>query len=163
MKKRVLIPLVVLALFFTATPMVAAPATKTTFAAEMTLKIVYPGRVWTTRDGIRQVKGAVAEGNIIGDLTGSLRLTEDSTLDLNTGEGFSHGKVVMTTAVGTFEGSFVGVTTAYLFISGKALGHGTGAYEGQKIMASFEGHGEMINGVPTTIASIEGIILSPQG
>ena len=163
MKKAVLILFVSLALFFMLTPLVAAPATKTPFAGEMTMMLVYPGKVWTTADGIEQVKGAVAEGSITGDISGSMAVTEDETLDLNTGEGYVHGKVVMTTAEGTFEGSFVGFITDYYYMRGKAVGQGTGAYEGQKMMASFEGHSEMVDGVPTTMADLEGIILSPHG
>jgi hypothetical protein len=54
-------------------------------------------------------------------------VTEDETIDLNTGRGYIHGKVVMTTADGTFEGSFVGFITDFYFVQGKAVGQGAGA------------------------------------
>lgn len=161
MKKAVSILLVSLAVFFVSTPLVAAPATKTPFEGEMTTVLVYPGKVWITADGIEQVKGAVAEGSITGDISGSVTVTEDETLDLNTGLGYVHGKVVITTADGTFEGSFVALITGYYYVQGKGVGQGTGAYEGQKMMAWFEGHSEMVDGVPTTTSTVEGIILSP--
>jgi len=163
MKKAVLIPLATLALFFLTTPTAMAPATKTPFTARMTLTPVSQGKVWITPDGIQQVRGAIATGYITGNITGSLKVIEDSTFNLTTGEGSSHGKVVITTPDGTFEGIFTGTTTGYYYFSGKAMGHGTGAYEGQKIMGTYEGHAEIIDGVPTAIADIEGIILSPHG
>jgi len=145
------------------TPMVVAPATKTSFKAKMTMMLVNPGKMWTTNGSIQQIKGAVAEGSITGDISGSATVTEDEALNLKTGEGCVHGKVVMTTAGGTFEGSFAGFVTGFVNVWGKAVGHGTGVFEGQKIMVSYKGHSEMIDGVPTTIADVEGIILSPHG
>ncbi len=163
MKKAVLVLFVSLVLFFVSTPLVAAPAVKTPLTAEMTTMLVDPGKVWITADNIQQVKGAMAEGSITGDISGSIAITEDETLDLNTGEGCAHGRVVLTTADGTFEGHFVAVITDYYYVQGKAVGKGTGVYEGQKMMAWFEGHTEMVDSVPTTFSDVEGIILSPHG
>lgn len=163
MKKAVLILLVALALLFTAVPMAAAPATKTPFTAQATLIPTSPGKIWITSDGVQQVKGAIAEGTVTGDLTGSLAIIQGATLDLNTGEGFMHGKFTITTAEGTFQGSFTGVITGYFYTSGQAVGHGTGAYEAQKIMGAFNGYQTMIDDVPTTILALEGLILSPHG
>jgi len=143
---------------------VVAPAQRTSFTGEMLMMVVDPGRAWITKGGIEQIRGAVAEGSVTGDvLSGSMTVVEDETINLNTGEGCVHGKVVLTAADGTFEGSFVAFVTGGFYVSGRAVGHGTGVYEGQKMMASFEGHLEMVDGVPTTIADVEGMILSPHG
>jgi len=162
LKKAVLILFLLLALFFVSTPLVAAPAVKTPFVGEMTLTLVSGGKVWVTASGIEQVKGAGSEGSITGGISGSVTVTEDETIDLFTGVGYAHGKVVMTTADGTFEGSFVAFITDYINMRGKAVGQGTGVYEGQKMMGSFEGHQVLSeDGVLTTVLDVEGIILSP--
>jgi hypothetical protein len=162
-KKAVLFLFVLLVSFFVLTPLVSASAVKTPVTGVMTVMLVDPGKVWITADGIEQVKGARGEGSITGDISGSITVIEDETIDLNTGLGWVHGKVVMTTADGTFEGHFVAVITDFYDIQGRAVAMGTGVYEGQKMMGSFVGHSVMVDDVPVTVSNVEGIILSPHG
>jgi len=163
-------PVMALAVLLTITPVMAA-ATKTLFTAEASFFPISPGKQWTTEDGILQVKGAIFEGTITSisgpDISGAIWMRVDETLDLNTGEGSLHGKWTITTMPDsyTFEGSAVGVTTptspTTSHLSGAFIGHGTGDYDGQKMMGSFEG--EVTTGVYPIELNMEGIILSPKG
>ena len=173
MKKRILIPLVVLLVLFIATPVIAAPATKTPFTAEASLVLgnISQGKQWITEDGISHVKGAISEGTLTStsgpDISGTIRMTTTESVDLNTGEGSLHGKWTITAMPDsyTFEGSAVAVMTptspTTSHISGTFIGHGTGDYDGQKIKGSFEA--DVTIGIPQVEMDLEGILLSPKG
>jgi len=107
----------VLLVLFVVTPVMAAPATKTLFTAEASFVpgSISTGKGWITKDGIQHVKGAISEGNITGDISGTMWLMSDETVDLNTGEGANHGKFVLTVDGGTFEGSFQSKVTPFGF------------------------------------------------
>ena len=169
--KKVLMPVIALLVLFAVAPVMAAPATKTPFTAEASF---VPGNVdlgeeWITEDLIYHVKGQVGEGPVTGDIIGWLTIVRHATLDLNTGDGSCHGKIVITVdGVGTFEGTEQSTITAgggtpeIPGISGTFEAHGTDTYEGQKIMASFEG-GVIRDTVVTVVVVFEGIMLSPKG
>jgi len=171
MKSRLMAISVFLFLALMIAPVIAAPATKTPFIAEASFVPISPGKQWITKDGISHVKGGISEGTITSisgpDISGAIWMSVDETVDLNTGEGSLHGKWTITAMADsyTFEGSAAGVitstspTTSHL--SGTFIGHGTGAYEGQKIMGSFES--EVTMGVYPIELNMEGIILSPKG
>lgn len=169
MRKVILIPFVAVLVLSIVTPVVAAPATKTPFTAGASLAPTSPGKQWITEDGIEQIKGAIFEGTLTSisgpDISGTVWMKMDETVDLNTGMGTLHAKWTITAIDGTFEGSSVGVitpidpTTSY--VSGTFIGHGAGDFEGQKIMGSFEV--EVTVEVFPIEMNMEGIILSPKG
>ena len=170
--KKVLLPVMALLVLFAVAPVMAAPATKTPFTADVSFVLgnVYAGEEWITMDGIYHVKGQVSQGPVTltpvtGDiLVGTMLIVRHATLDLNTGDGSCHGKIVITVNGGTFEGSEQSTITLWgAHISGTFLAQGTGMYEGQTIMASFEGGVVIVDGVKTVVAEFEGIILSPKG
>jgi len=165
--KKVLIPVMVLLVLFVVTPVMAAPATKTTFTSEASFGFgnVSPGEDWTTEDGIYHLKGAVSEGttdihSAYGDMSGTLVIRHSLVIDTNTGLGACHGKFVITVdGLGTFEGSEHGAHTItdHHYITGNLVAKGTGMFEGLKMTASYEG--EVIDGI--VVMDMEGILLSP--
>jgi len=170
--KKVLLPVMALLVLCVVAPVMAAPATKTPFTAEASFVPgnVYPGEEWITEDLIYHVKRQVGEGPVTGDIEGWSTIVRHATLDLKTGEGSCHGKIVITVVVdtvvvGTFEGTEQSTITAYggtpetPGISGTFIAYGTDTYEGQKMMASFEGG--LIG--DTVVVVFKGIILSPKG
>jgi hypothetical protein len=74
-----------LLMLFAAAPVMAAPATKTLFTAKVRFAPgnIKPGEEWVTMDGIYYVKGQVSEGNVTGDILGTLLIVCHATLDLN--------------------------------------------------------------------------------
>ena len=72
-------------MLFAAAPVMAAPATKTLFTAKVRFALgnIKPGEEWVTMDGIYYVKGQVSEGNVTGDILGTLLVVRHATLDLN--------------------------------------------------------------------------------
>lgn len=162
--KKALMPVMVLLVLFAVAPVMAAPATKTLFTAEASFipGSISTGRGWITEDGIQHVKGAISEGTVTGGMSGTFWIMSDEVVDLNTGDGANHGKFVLTINGGTFEGSFQSIVYMYTF-SGTFVGHGTGVYEGQKIMGSHEGELIVVDTLPIVEMVLEGIILSPKG
>ena len=174
MKKTVLWLVVAFSVLCAAAPVMAAPAAKIPFTAEAGFGFgnVSPGTQWITADGIYHFKGAVSTGNVsihsaLGDMVGTMRMVHDLALDLNTGLGDCHGKFVITVfgVVGTFEGSEHGTHTVTdrHYISGGLVAHGTGVFDGLKIMASYTGAIVTIDTHQVTLADIEGILLAPSG
>jgi len=165
--KKALLSVIALIVLFALAPVMAAPAIKTLFTAEASFVPgnIDPGKEWITKDGIYHVKGQVGTGLVTGDISGWLTIVRHATLDLNTGEGSCHGKIVIDVdGVGSFEGSEQSTITLWgASISGTFLAHGTGMYEGRTMMGSFEGGVNIVDGVKTVVAEFKGIILSPQG
>ncbi len=158
-----LLLLMALLVFTTVSPVMSAPAMKTSFMAEASFVPgnISQGTMWTTKDGIQHVRGAISEGTISGDLSGTFSIISHETVDLNTGEGVNHGKFILILDEGTFEGSFQSTIVMYTF-SGTFIGHGTGAYKGQKLMGLHEG--ELIfDTIPVVQMTLEGIMFSPKG
>jgi hypothetical protein len=161
--KLLLIPIIAFLTLFAVAPIMAAPVTKTPFTAEATFITgnVSPGKMWTTKDNILQVRESISAGNVTGDITGTVLLVEGETLDMNTGLGVNHGKFTITVAEGTYEGSFRSTFTGLNF-TGTFVGKGTGTLEGQKIKGSYEGQVTYIDTtIPLAHMTINGIILSP--
>lgn len=151
---------------FAVAPVIATTATKTPFTAVVcfTPGTVSQGEQWTTEDGIQHMKRVISEGTVTGDLSGVFRVVHSEAFDTNTGEGAFHGKFVITVAEGdVFEGSFQGMITEGYRLSGTFVGQGTGAYEGQEMMGSFEGVMLYMDTLPVVELGFEGIILSPKG
>ena len=172
--KKVLMPVMALLVLFVVTPVMAAPATKIPFTAEASSVFgnISPGIEWEA-DGIYHVKGAISLGNVTTisgpDISGTMRSVTDLTINTKTGLGGCYNKIVVTVeGVGTFEGSQHSTHTIipipdppYLkdVTSGSFVLHGTGEFEGLKMMGSYEG--EIINKLVEM--ALEGIILSPKG
>lgn len=161
--KKVLISVMALLVVFAVVPVMAAPATKTPFAAASFVpRSVSLGKGWITEGGIQQVKGAISEGDVTGDISGSMWIASYETVNLNTGKGNNHGKFVLTVDGGTFEGSFRSVVRPLGF-SCTFAGQGTGICRGLKIMGSHEGVLTVVDTTPVVIMTLEGIILSQHG
>jgi len=158
--KKVLMPVMALIVLFAIAP-VMAPATKTPFTAQATFISgnVSPGKMWTTKGNITHIKGSISSGNVTGGLSGTVLVVTDEALDLNTGMGVLHGKFVLTVVGGTFKGSFRGLVTGGIHLSGTVVAQGTGAVEGKKLMGSFEGEAILVK----VTLMLEGMILSPKG
>lgn len=172
MRKVLMSAMALLLCAFAVAPVIATTATKTPFTAVVcfTPGTVSQGEQWTTEDGILHIKGMISEGTVIlhiggaSDLSGAFWVTHSEAFDLNTGEGANHGKFVITVAEGdVFEGSFQGMITEGYRLSGTFVGQGTGAYEGKKMMGSFEGVMYMDTRPPVVELVFEGMILSPKG
>ena len=165
--KKVMIPVIALLVLFAVTPVMAEPATKISFTGSASVGFgnVSPGKEWITNDGVYHVKGAVSQGeaevhSVLGTMAGIIIMVHDLALDLNSGLGDCHGKVVIAIpGVGTFEGSEHGshMVTDRHFISGDLVARGTGGFDGLMMKGSYEG--EMLDQVME--AEIEGTLLSP--
>lgn len=161
--KQLLIPLVALLVLFAIAPAIAAPATKTPFTAHVTFITgnVSPGKMWTTKGNILQVRESISSGNVTGDIVGTVMLTMGQTLDMNTGLGVNHGKFEITVAGGgTWEGSFRSVITGLNF-TGTFIAKGHGTLEGQIGMGSYEGQITLVDSIHLVNVDYDGIILSP--
>ena len=166
MNKKVLMSVMALLMLFVVAPVMAAPAVKIDYEADVSLTIIDPGEEWTTNGGILHIKGVIAEGSFVSDLgiEGDMLKEFDLTLNLNTGKGTLHGKFVLTVTVGgvgTLKGSFMGIITDYDELAGTVVGHGTGDFEGAKTMGTWEG--EVDFGLGTIENTLDAIILSPKG
>lgn len=162
--KKLMAAIIALLVLLMATPVMAAPATKTPFRAAGSFipGIIDTGKVWITKDGIQHVKGAISEGTVSGDISGTFRLVSYETVNLNTGDGTNHGKfTLIVNGEDTFEGSFQSTVTMNTF-SGTFVGRGTGMYRGQKIMGSHEGE-LVMDTIPVVEIVLEGIRLIPKG
>ena len=159
--KRILIPLIALLVLFAVAPVMAAPATKTPFTTHVTFITgnVSPREMWTTQGNILQIKESTSAGNVSGDISGTVLLTMDETLDLNTGLGVNHGKFVITLTGGTYEGSSRSMFTDLSF-SGTFIAHGSGSVERQVLMGSFEGVITIVDSLHLVNVVFEGVILS---
>ena len=144
MNKKVLILVMTLLVLFAVAPVMAAPATKMPYAANVNLVITSWGEQWITAGGILHVKGLIAEGTFdSADLLifgATMWKKLDYTLNTITGKGTMHGKFVLTVeGVGTFEGSFRDKITDSVLLSGTVVGQGTGVFAGWKTMGTWYG------------------------
>jgi hypothetical protein len=166
--KKVLIPVMALLVLFAVTP-VMAPATKTPVSGSFlgSADPDVPGRVWTSEEGILQIRGAEGAGVTTGDIPGIMTFTLNAAIDMSTGEGRAWGTYVSTDDYGnTFEGIWLVSVTGYVNIEGIGVGHGTGAYEGMLFKSSFWGVNLYLGGLPPEVPNgvwfdFVGIILSP--
>lgn len=167
-RSKVLVIGLALALVLLATPflgsVMAAPAAKIPYTANVSLTITDPGESWTARGDILQVRGLIAVGTFnsadLGIVDATMWKTLDYTLNMNTGKGTMHGKFVLTVdGAGTFEGSFRDTITDSTHLAGTVVGQGTGAFAGWKTMGIW--YGDIIDGSVENV--LEAIILSPKG
>jgi len=135
-------PVMALLVLFVVAPVMAAPAAKTPYTADVILAIISPGEEWETEGGILHVKGLIAEGTFVSTLgiSGVMRKKLDYTLNTITGKGTMVGKFVLTVdGIGTFEGSFRDQITEFTHLSGTVVGQGTGVFAGWKTMGTWYG------------------------
>jgi len=164
MNKKVLMPAMALLVLVIVAPVMAAPAAKIPYTADVRLEITSQGEGWTTEGGILHVKGLIAEGSFdsagLGIFDATMWKKLDYTLNMITGEGTMHGKFVLTVdGMGTFEGSFRDKITDFTHLSGTVVGQGTGGFAGWKTMGTW--YGDIIDGTIENV--LEAIILSPKG
>ena len=164
MEKKVMIFISFLLALYAVTPVMATPATKIPYLAEVSLTYgnISPGEQWITKGGILHVKGVICNGTFDSEDLGIFGATMwkkiDYTLNLNTGKGTMHGKFVLTVeGAGTFEGSFRDKITNSTHLSGTVEGQGTGAFTRWKTMGTW--YGDIIDGKIENI--LDAIILSP--
>jgi hypothetical protein len=129
-----------------------ARATATPFAAtETTTSQGAPDALWVS-GRILHIRGEVDTGTLAGDLVGTITTVIDGNVNLDTGDGTTHGTFVITTATETWSGTFRG-TISPDGVNGRFDGQGL---NGTKIFGSF-----------TTIAPgvfiDSGVVLDPQG
>jgi len=165
MNKKVLLPVMVLLVLFAVAPVMAAPAAKINYIADVSLEIMSSVEDWTTAGGIRHVKGVIAEGDFDTrpdtlSISGDMLKEFDLTLNINTGKGTLHGKFVLTVGVDTLEGSFSGKITDGTDLAGTVVGHGTGGFEGVKTMGTWSGTVDFDAGEIENV--LEGILLFPR-
>ncbi len=163
MNKKVMLPAMALLLLFVVVPVMAAPAVKTPYMANVSLVITDPGESWTKGD-ILQVRGLIAVGTFDSTdlgISGAIMWKElDYTLNTITGKGTMHGKFVLTVdGAGTIEGSFRDKITDFTHLAGTVVGQGTGAFEGVKTMGIW--YGDIIDGTVENV--LEAQLLSPKG
>jgi len=163
MNKKIFLPVMVLLVLFAVAPVMAAPAVKMSYTANVSLVVTDPGESWTTRGGILQVRGLIAIGTFnsadLDIVDATMWKTLDYTLNTNTGKGTMHGKFVLTVdGAGTFEGSFRDKITDSTHLAGTVVGQGTGAFAGWKTMGIW--YGDIIDGTVENV--LEAIILMPQ-
>jgi len=140
-RKVVLIPVMALAVLLMITPTMA-PATKTIVAGEFFGYLIDPGTQWISEEGIVQIRDAVGNGTMTGDLPGMMTFIINAAFDPTTGTAKAWGKYVSTDNYGnTFEGNFL-ATISYWgnHIEGSSEGHGTGAYEGMILKNKYSGY-----------------------
>jgi hypothetical protein len=141
MNKKVLMSTIVL---LTLLIMVLSPVkaiTKETYTMHMELELMDPGIQWVSGKGILHIRDANWNGTVVGTLgTGTYEGWVSVNINLATQEGTVSEKWVITiTSQDTLAGSSRGKLTMP-FVSGTSVGtHGTGDFEGAKIMGSYEG------------------------
>jgi hypothetical protein len=122
-----------------------------------------PLRDWADDDGIWHVRGAVADYEFLGDLTGDGIGVVNINLHSITGNGEESGCSILELTLGdvsgTFEGHFSVKYTGWVGI-GSGVYHGTGGFAGMKLMEDFTI--DLTTGESYTV-SFEGIILDLHG
>jgi len=110
-------------------------------------------------DGILHMRGGGHDGDVWGDMEGTLTYVGDIQLKLETYDGTGGGILCLTVNYGDLSGTFKGrmvikVTGGY--ITGMFICHGDGDFEGMKLKGTCEGG---MGG----IYSADAIILNPHG
>lgn len=146
-------------LVLSVTPAMSSSATKIPVKGSITAYLTAQGEVRMTRGNIVIQRNTEAEGPVSGDLSGTIHITSDVNLNLNTGEGVSFGTFVFTDTHGTFKGMWQVRYTDFVYFEGAAEGHGSEAYAGMLVKLSFKGSN------PSDVINIdyEGTVLSPKG
>lgn len=121
----------------------AAPATQTPVAGVWDNEVYGPPpeRMWIDEDGIQHIRGYWGGFDVIGDLNGTAGGVFNLNLD-PLGNGDAAGTLVQEVEwdglTGTFEGRF-SVTYTNWWSEGQVVAHGTGDFEGMKLMVDFTG------------------------
>jgi len=115
--------------------------------SHMELELLDPGKRWVDEEGILQIRDSYWNGTYEGTLgIGTYECWVSVSLNPLTGEGTLSEKWLITTSQGTLAGSDRGKITMPQF-SGTFVGtHGTGDFEGVKIIGSFKGYHPIIDG-----------------
>jgi hypothetical protein len=151
-KKVLVIAVVLMAAAMLATPVMASPAEKIPITLNFGLPTYGdPEKIWTTNGDIFQVRGRPSSYNIILTIQGEPPLvgvdtnTFNGQHNLKTDVKILHYDVVWTFEGGTFEGRLTLkiennlLGPMYWYYSAHLVFQGTGAFEGQTIMLSYEG------------------------
>ena len=150
MKKVLMSTIVLTALFMVLISPVKA-ITKEPYTSHMELELLDPGKRWVDEEGILQIRDSYWNGTYEGisgteTYEGTYECWVSVSLNPLTGEGTLREKWLITTSQGTLAGSDRGKITMPQF-SGTFVGtHGTGDFEGVKIIGSFEGYHPIIDG-----------------
>jgi hypothetical protein len=119
-----------------------------------------PKDVWIDDEGIQHFRRLPVSLNVEGDLEGTSTVVVNLNINWATGNGDESGwsrfEGTWNGLTGTFEGRFSQTITDFIGV-GHGVSHGTGDFEGMKLMTSFTGN------VLTNYREWEGIILDPHG
>ncbi|UCD97187.1 MAG: hypothetical protein JSV35_03845 [Candidatus Bathyarchaeota archaeon] len=162
MNEKISMPFVALLAFCVLTPLVAAPAVRVSYTADVSLVITDPGESWT-KGGILQVRGLIAVGTFdsadLGIFGATMWKKLDYTLNTMTGSGTMHGIFILTVdGVGSFEGSFRDRISDSTHLAGTVVGQGTGDFEGVKTMGIW--YGDIVDGTVENV--LEAQLLFPR-
>lgn len=151
-RKVLVIAVALMAVAMLATPVMASPAEKIpvtlAFGAPTSDD---PEKIWTTNGDIRQVRGVPTSRNIILYIPGELPLygvdtnTWNGQYNLKTDFAILHYDVVFAFSGGTFEGILTmkikdySLPPIFWYYSAHLVFQGTGAFQGQTLMLSYEG------------------------
>jgi hypothetical protein len=152
-KKVLVIAVALMAVAMLATPVMASPAEKipVTLNFSPPTPLAPPEKTWTTNGDILQIRGLPTSYNIILTILGEPPLfgVDTNTLNaqhnLKTDVRILHYDVVWTFSGGTFEGRLTlkihnnSLDPIFWYYSAHLVFQGTGAFEGQTIMMSYEG------------------------
>ena len=141
MDKKVLMSTIVL---LTLLMMVLSPVkaiTKETYTMHMELALIDPGKQWVSEEGILHIRDAHWNGTVEGTLgTGTYDGWVSVNINRATQEGTLSEKWVITfTSQDTLAGSSRGKLTMPFVLGTSAGTHGTGDFEGAKLMGSWKG------------------------
>jgi hypothetical protein len=167
-RTKILVGVVMLAAVLLITGIVWAKATKTPISGILTVQISGPpARHWVDDEGIEHYRGLPGLYTFTsGPLTGTGSAVVNTNIDLLTGNGDESGAATFDVTwgelSGTFEGRLNATYTAWLS-TGTAVYHGSGDFEGMKIMMSY--NLDPTGSPPGTPwpADYEAIVLDPHG
>ncbi len=128
-----------------------AQATRTPFSATETSGPVQEGKSWVSGH-ILHIRGELDAGTVTGDLEGTITITVNLNVEMNTGKGELYGTFTIATDAVSWSGSFAGAISGPLS-SGRFGGQGT---DGTNLMGHFTQTGE-------NTFDLSGIILNPHG
>lgn len=115
---------------------------------------------WTDEDGITHFRGVPSWGDVTGDLEGDAYSEFNLDVNMETGDGWGAGTVILNVSwgelSGTFEGRYMIKFTGWL-VTGSGVAHGTGDFEGMKDIYTLWGD------FLSPDRDWEGIILDPHG
>ncbi|MFX0198966.1 MAG: hypothetical protein ACFFCW_22825 [Candidatus Hodarchaeota archaeon] len=123
---------------------IRAKSIKTTIEADL---VIYPSgdpeKMWFSDDGILHIRGGPHDGTLTSvddNFFFDIEYPGNNNLELSTFTGIGWGPICLTGNWGDLEGTFEGHMVLLFedfFITGKIVCHGTGAFAGMHLKASF--------------------------